>query len=88
VLTDIWFPGWTCTVDEQPAEVQRADFLFRAVAVPAGKHDVIFTFAPASYRWGKYLSQFTLAAVCLCVLLTFLMTRTTTGRPARNSLAG
>jgi hypothetical protein len=56
VLTDVWFPGWTCTVDSEPVDVRRADYLFRAVAVPAGSHEVVFTLAPASYRWGKLIS--------------------------------
>ncbi|HEV3261102.1 MAG TPA: glycosyltransferase 87 family protein, partial [Gemmataceae bacterium] len=56
VLTDVWFPGWSCAVDGRPARLYRADFLFRAVPVPAGSHRVVFTFAPASYRWGMAIS--------------------------------
>jgi hypothetical protein len=63
VLTDIWFPGWTCVVDGQPARVYRANYLFRAVKVPAGAHQVVFTMAPASYAWGKCISGWTLVSL-------------------------
>ena len=65
VLTDPWFPGWTCAVDGRPARLYRADYLFRAVAVPAGRHEVAFTFAPASFRIGRIVSGWTLAGVVL-----------------------
>jgi hypothetical protein len=66
VLADVWFPGWACTVNGRPAEVHRADFVFRAVHVPAGPCDVVFTFEPESYRWGRFIS---LAAAALVSLL-------------------
>jgi hypothetical protein len=66
VLTDAWYPGWTCTVDGVPAPVYRADFLFRAVAVASGPHRVVFAFEPASYRWGRGISG--LALVVLAVI--------------------
>jgi uncharacterized membrane protein YfhO len=63
VLTDVWFPGWECTVDGQPARIYRANFLFRAVAIPAGEHDIEFIFSPSSYRWGQRISVAALIAV-------------------------
>jgi hypothetical protein len=60
VLADIWYPGWACAIDGRPAPVHRADFLFRAVEMPAGRHAVAFTFAPGSYRIGKLVSLATL----------------------------
>jgi hypothetical protein len=56
VLADVWFPGWTCTVNGRPAAVRRADYVFRAVAVPDGPCDVVFTFEPESYFVGRAVS--------------------------------
>ncbi len=72
VLADLWYPGWTCRIDDKPASVERADYLFRAVAVPEGRHEVVFTFEPESYRLGRRISLFTLAAMGVVLLLTRL----------------
>jgi hypothetical protein len=69
VLTDAWYPGWSCTVDGAPAPLYRADYLFRAVEVAPGPHRIMFTFAPASYRWGRAVST---AALLLFAGLTLL----------------
>jgi hypothetical protein len=61
VLTDVWFPGWTCSVDGRPADVARANFTFRAVRVPDGTREVVFRFEPDSYRRGKWVTGVTLA---------------------------
>jgi hypothetical protein len=46
VLTDVWHPWWWADVDNTPTQILKADVLFRAVAVPAGRHVVRFTFHP------------------------------------------
>ena len=68
VLADVWFPGWKCTVNGQPAEVRRGDFLFRAVAVPSGPCEIVFTFEPESYRRGCELSLGAAALVAVLFL--------------------
>lgn len=46
VLNDIWQNWWFASVDGEPAEILRANVLFRAVQVPAGRHVVRFEFMP------------------------------------------
>lgn len=56
VLLDNWFPGWEATVNGKPARVRRADYAFRAVAVPGGKSVVRFDYRPRSLRLGLILA--------------------------------
>ena len=55
-LADLWYPDWVATVDGRPAEILKADYLLRAVAVPAGRHRVEFRFASPAMRQGLMLS--------------------------------
>jgi hypothetical protein len=72
VLTDAWYPGWGCTVDGTPAALYRADFLFRAVPVPAGEHEVVFTFVPRSYHVGRLITGLALVLAGVALLLAGL----------------
>jgi hypothetical protein len=51
VLNDLWNPWWVAEVDGHPAPSLRANVLFRAVAVPAGRHTLRFRFHPLSRAW-------------------------------------
>lgn len=48
VFSEIYYPGWTVTIDGKPAELGRVNYVLRALKVPAGKHEVQMTFRPAS----------------------------------------
>ncbi len=53
VLSEIWYPGWTATVDGAAARVERANGALRAVYLPdAGTHVVALHYQPASWRLG------------------------------------
>jgi hypothetical protein len=63
VLTEADYPGCTATVDGQPADIERADLMFRAVKVPAGQHRVEFRYQPRSFAIGAMTSIGTVAAL-------------------------
>jgi hypothetical protein len=51
VLNDPWQPWWFASIDGRPAEILRANVLFRALAVPRGRHIVRFEFRPLAGAW-------------------------------------
>jgi len=65
VLTDSWYPGWIASVDGQPSPIYRADYIFRAVALPPGQHAVVFEYRPMTFLWGALitLSSLVLAGI-------------------------
>lgn len=68
VLTDTYYPGWQAAVDGRPAPILRADLVFRAVPLEAGRHTVEFHYRPASFRTGLWVSL----AAALLVLMVVL----------------
>jgi hypothetical protein len=56
VLTDQFYPGWEALVDGEKVEIFRANYLFRSVALSAGRHEIVFRYRPMSFRLGATLS--------------------------------
>ena len=53
VLNDVWHRWWRVEVDGMPANLERADVLFRAVRLEPGRHRVSFTFHPLAGLWAE-----------------------------------
>ena len=56
LLADTYDPGWTATDDGRPAPIRPAYLAFRAVYLTAGRHAVVFTYRPAGFAAGLWLS--------------------------------
>jgi hypothetical protein len=74
IFSEIYYPkGWEATINGQPAEILRANYLLRSVVLPAGKGTVEFEFRPKSYFVGNaisYASSAILLILGLWVLIT------------------
>ena len=68
VFSEIYYPGWTATVDGQPVELGRVDYILRALNVKAGSHKVVLDFHPTSLKETE-----TVAYIGYVVLLVLLL---------------
>ena len=75
MLADAWFPGWTATLDDTPTPVLRANYLVRAVAVPAGRHEVVFSYDPPGYATGRTVSGVAWSVLGVALVLAGLLGR-------------
>ncbi len=64
VFAEIYYPGWTATIDGQPAELGRVNYILRALNVKAGKHTVVLDFHPTSISTTE-----TIAYIAIVILL-------------------
>lgn len=64
VLSEIYYPGWTATIDGQPVAMGRVNYVLRALKVPAGQHDIRLEFRPTTVSTTN-----TIAYVALALLL-------------------
>ncbi len=67
ILNDSMYPGWTVTIDEEPAQVVLVDAAFRGVMVEAGTQEVVFRFRPRSFYLGLVLFGLGLAVMVVLV---------------------
>jgi len=65
VFSEIYYPGWTCTVDGQAVEIGRVNYVLRAVRIDGGKHHVVLTFKPKSERITETIAYSALGLLAL-----------------------
>ncbi len=56
VFSEAWYPGWRAWVDGEQVPLYRADYLFRAVPVPEGEHEVVVAYRPWWWPVGAAVS--------------------------------
>lgn len=70
VLSDNYYPGWKAFIDGKEVSILRANYTFRAVAVPKGNHTIVFRYHPLSFYLGLYVSG---AGVILLIGVLYLL---------------
>lgn len=68
VFSDIYYPGWQCTIDGKPADIIRANYVLRAVVIPSGKHTISFRFDPQSLHTTEAIANASLIVLVVLFL--------------------
>lgn len=55
-ISEVYYPGWRAYLDGEEIPIHKANYAFRAVVVPAGKHTLELKFESAQFELGKTLS--------------------------------
>jgi hypothetical protein len=69
VLNELFYPGWQATVDGQPVTIQPSNYALRGVCLPAGDHEVIFSFQPQILTYGLLVSAAALVLIGAALVL-------------------
>jgi len=58
VFSEIYYPeGWICKIDGKEVPYHRVNYILRGTEVPAGKHEITWSFEPKSYITGSKYSM-------------------------------
>ena len=73
VFSEIYYPGWTATIDGEPAELGRVDYVLRALTVGPGRHQVELAFFPKSIDTTETVAYISLGVLLLLIALAVLL---------------
>ena len=67
VFSEIYYPGWTATVDGEPVELGRVDYILRALNIKPGKHEVELSFFPKSVNTTETIAYLSYVILLLII---------------------
>ena len=73
VFSEIYYPGWQAYIDGEKTEHGRANYILRAMNVPAGNHVVEFKFDPGSLHATETISYIAFALLALSVMVVIIL---------------
>ena len=73
VFSEIYYPGWSCTVDGQPVEIGRANYVLRAIQVKPGQHKVVMEFRPKSLATTEAIAYIALIVLFIAVIVSVVL---------------
>ena len=75
VFSEIYFPGWTATIDGKDAVIGRVNYVLRALQVPAGNHEIIFRYDPKVIKTTDTIAYRAIFATYLALIAALIFGR-------------
>ena len=69
VFSEIYYPGWTATVDGEQQELGRVNYVLRALNVKPGHHQVVLTFKPKSITHTETIAYIAMGIMLLLIVV-------------------
>ena len=73
VFSEIYYPGWTATIDGEPVELGRVDYVLRAMNVKPGRHEVVLSFFPKSVNTTETIAYISYLILFLVIIGALFM---------------
>ncbi|MDD2961152.1 MAG: hypothetical protein PHR45_03600 [Muribaculaceae bacterium] len=73
VFSEVYFPwGWNATIDGEPVEIGRVNYILRAIKIPAGQHSIQFCFEPRSIKVTETIAYAAIAILYLSIIASIV----------------
>ena len=73
VFSEVYYPGWTATVDGQPVEVGRVNYVLRAINIKRGSHKVVLEFRPKTIDTTEAIAYGSLVALVIAIAVSLFL---------------
>jgi uncharacterized membrane protein YfhO len=73
VFSEIYYPGWTATVDGEEVELGRVNYVLRALQVKPGRHEVVLSFFPKTVKTTETIAYISYGLLALVIILLIVM---------------
>ena len=74
VFSEVFYPGWTATVDGEPVSLGRVNYVLRAITVQPGQHQVELSFFPKTIEVTETVAYVSLGLLLLLVIVAVFLT--------------
>lgn len=74
VFSEIYYPiGWKAYIDGAEAPIMQADYILRALSIPAGKHEIVFEFVSESHHKGVIVSTIASSLIIILIIVAIIV---------------
>ena len=73
VFSEIFYPGWEATVDGQPVDLGRVDYVLRALRIEPGQHEVVMSFFPKTLDTTETFAYVALGILALLIVVLIVL---------------